>query len=157
MSDAASVAQCCEGDDGPTPGLGIVRADVLGTVVLALVSIATGVAPNDPTELASLVVAGVLFVGGCGAFAVGFVRAVGRSRTEVIDLPGLFWLTGSAPEGARRPLRALVIAQSVIAIASVAVVRPPFGVMAPVWGVGLVTLWTARHGTFPSQPPGRRA
>ncbi len=139
------------------PGEAIVRADLIGTIALAVVSIATGVAPTDATELASLIVAGVLFVGGCAAFAVGFLRAVGRSRTEVIDLPGLFWLTASAPEGARRRLRALVIAQSVIAVASVAVVRPPFGVMAPVWGVGLVTLWTGRYGTFPSQPPGRRA
>ena len=138
-------------------GQGIITADIVGTVALALVSVITGIFPDNGTEIASLVVAGVLFVGGSAIFAVGFWRALGRSRTEVVDLAGVFWLTESAPAEPARRLRWLLIAQSVVAVASVAAVRPPFGVMAPVWGIGLITLWAARYGTFPARPPGRGA
>ena len=31
---------------------------------------------------------------------------------------------------------------------SVVAVQPPFGVMAPVWGIGMLTVWGARYGTF---------
>lgn len=135
----------------------IVTADLAGTVALAVVSVITAAAPTNAAEIASLVVAGVLFVGGCGAFAAGFWRAVGRSRTEELDLPGLFWLTGSAPAEVARRMRLLVLAQSAIATSSVAVVRPPFAVMAPVWGIGLTTLWAANHGSFPARRVGRGA
>lgn len=145
------------GADRPPPGRPIVDVDGAGTVALAVVSLVTAIFPGDGSEIASLVVAGLLFVGGCGAFAVGFVRALARSRTEVVDLPGIFWLTGSAPPEVARRLRWLVIAQCAIAVVSVAVVRPPFGVMAPVWGIGLITLWAANHGTFPPRRAGRGA
>ena len=91
---------------------------------------------------------GVLFLGGCVAFALGFWRAVARSRVEVIDLAGLFYLTGSAPTRPRRLLLGLWFTQIGVAAASVVAVQPPFGVMAPVWGIGMLTVWGARYGTF---------
>ena len=51
----------------------------------------------------------------------------------------------------------LWFAQIGIAAASLAFVRPPFGVMAVVWGIGLNTAWSARHGAFPHRPGVRRA
>jgi hypothetical protein len=82
---------------------------------------------------------------------VGFVRAAGRSRTEVVDLAGLFYLTGSGPPQARRPLLGLWFAQIAVAVASVFTLQPPFGVMAPVWGIGVIALWGSRHGRFPAR------
>ncbi|MGI8754588.1 MAG: hypothetical protein ACR2MB_01760 [Acidimicrobiales bacterium] len=139
------------------PGSGILMADIVGTAALAVVSVVTGVVGNDATEVASLVVAAALFGGGCLAFAVGFWRALGRSRTEVVDLAGIFWLTGSAPAEVARRLRGLLVVQSLVAVASVAAVRPPFAIMAPVWGIGLITLWASRHATFPARPRVRGA
>jgi hypothetical protein len=43
-----------------------------------------------------------------------------------------------------------------VATVSVATVSPPFGVMAPVWGIGFLTLWSAYHGTFPERTPPAR-
>ncbi len=142
-------------------GQGIVRLNAVGTAALVL---ATGLASfweSSATDLVNLVVSGVLFLGGCVAFTMGFLSAVGRSRTEVVDLAGLFYLTGSAPRVARRSMLGLLFLQIAVAAASVIAVRPPFGVMAPVWGFGLLAVWGARHGSFPARPlldgPGRRS
>lgn len=137
---------------GPMEGQAVIRLDAIGTAVFVAVTVLAAVGEGDATDLVNLVVSGVLFLGGCAAFAVGFARAAGRSRTEIIDLAGLFYLTGSAPKEPRRLLLGLWFAQIVVAAASVAVVQPPFGVMAPVWGIGLLTVWGARHGTFPPRP-----
>ena len=93
--------------------------------------------------------AGVLFLGGCLGFGIGFLRAVGRSRTETVDLAGLFYLTGSAPPEARRAFLGLWFAQIAIAAAAIPLTDPPFAVMAPVWGIGIITWWASAHATFP--------
>ncbi len=146
---------------GEMAGGGIVRLDAVGTAVLVLVTIVASFWEGTATDLLNLVVSGALFLGGCAAFTVGFFRAVGRSRTEVVDLAGLFYLTGSAPRVARRSLLGLWFLQITTAAASVVAVQPPFGVMAPVWGIGLLAVWGSRHGSFPVRPlhdgPGRRS
>lgn len=134
------------------PGAAIVKADLAGTLALLLVTVFAALSDADAVTVANLVVAGALFVGGCATFAVGFVRAAGRSRLEVLDLAGLFYLTGSAPRSVRRVMLGSWFAQIAVAAASVVVARPPFGVMAPVFGIGLLTLWAARHGKFPVRP-----
>jgi hypothetical protein len=110
----------------------------------------------DAVGLAGLVVSTAMFCGGCVGFAIGFLRAAGRSRTEVIDLAGLFYLTGSAPRAVRRPMLGLWFAQIGVATAAIAVTDPPFAVMAPVWGIGLITWWASLHATFPTRPPPSR-
>lgn len=130
----------------------IVRIDAAGTVALVAATVAASVTDGGPAAAVNLVVATVLFLGGCVAFAVGFVRAAGRSRTEIIDLAGLFYLTGAAPRPVRRAMLGLWFTQIGVATVSVATVSPPFGVMAPVWGIGFLTLWSAYHGTFPQRP-----
>lgn len=136
-------------DGAPVAGLAIVRADQVGTVALAASTLLASVTNAGVVQVLYLVVCTVLFVAGCVAFAVGFVRAAGRSRTEVIDLAGLFYLTGAAPRPVRRMLLGLWFAQIAVAMASVASTHPPFAVMAPIWGIGVLTLWSSRHGTFP--------
>jgi hypothetical protein len=95
----------------------------------------------------------VLFAVGCAAFTWAFAVGIGRSRFELVDLGGLFFLGGGvAPARVRRAFQLALAVQVVVAVAA-AVARPftpvAFGVLAPTLGVGLMALWGARHGTFP--------
>jgi hypothetical protein len=140
----------------------LARVDLVGTAAFVAVTAAAWLAPGDAVELTNLIVSCILFVVGSAIWATGFVIAAGRSRTHVIDLAGLFYLTGSAPRPVRRFFLGLWFLQIAVAVAAVAVTNPPFGVMAPVFGIGALTLWAAAHGTFPERakvpgPGGRRS
>lgn len=130
-------------------GRRLLQVDLAGTVALALATAVAASSDATAVQVANLVVAGILFVGGCLGFAVGFARAVGRSRTEDIHLAGLFYLTGTAPLEARRAFLGAWYAQIAIAVVAIVLTSPPFAVMAPVWGIGLITWWASRHATFP--------
>ena len=135
-------------------GRGLLVADLLGTAALAVVTLLLAVSDADAVVVLGLAVAGALFLGGTVAWSIGFLRAVGRSREEQIDLAGLFYLTGSAPPETRTWFLRTWFAQMAIAAGAVAVSRPPFAVMAPVWGIGLITWWASRHATFPPRGAG---
>lgn len=138
----------------PGAGAWIVTLDAVGTAALVVSTGLAAVAGGGVPDLVNLAVSSVLFLGGCVAFGYGFLRAAGRSRTEVVDLAGLFYLTGSGPPDVRRKLLGLWFAQIAVAAASITVVHPPFGVMAPVWGIGLISVWGARHGAFAARDLG---
>ncbi|MEL7210031.1 MAG: hypothetical protein AAGK32_17680 [Actinomycetota bacterium] len=135
---------------GPTPGAELLRLDAAGTVALTVVLVAAVVLP-DSLGIVAAATALVLFAIGCGAFLWAFAIGVGRSRTEDVDIAGLFLLTGSTPREVRRRFLGLLGAQVVVAVAA-ASIRPftnvAFGVLAPVFGLGLQGLWAARHGRF---------
>ncbi len=135
-------------------GRRLLVADAVGTAALALVTVASALTDADGLVIANLIVAGVLFTGGCVGFAIGFLRAVARSRTETVDLAGLFYLTASAPTEARRAFLGLWFAQIAIAAAAIPLTDPPFAVMAPVWGIGIITWWASVHATFPPRTDG---
>lgn len=141
----------------PDAGRAIVQADLIGTAVLAAVSLITAVLPSNATEIATLIVSLVLLLGGCVAFAMGFFGAAERSRYEVLDLAGVYYLTGSAPEPIRQRMLRLWFAQIAIAAASAPFVHPPFAILAVLWGIGLNALWSSRHGAFPDRPGVPRA
>lgn len=105
-----------------------------------------------------VVVCTLLLLGGVVAAGAAFLRAIGRSRTELVDVAGLFLLLGSAPAGTRARLWGAVAASSAIGVAGAAA-RPytslAFGVLAPLWPYGLTVLWNALYGAFPDRP--RRA
>ena len=130
-------------------GRSLLVADAVGTGALALATVLSAVTEADAVQLLNLVVAGVLFLGGCVGFTVGFLKAVGRSRTETVDLAALFYLTGSAPQETRRWFLGLWFAQIAIAVLAIPLTDPPFAVMAPVWGIGVITWWAGAHATFP--------
>ncbi len=135
-------------------GRNLLVVDAIGTAAVAVVTVASALTEADAVVIFNLVVSGVLFLGGCVGFAIGFLRAVGRSRTETVDLAGLFYLTGSAPTAARRAFLGLWFAQIAIAAAAIPLTDPPFAVMAPVWGIGLITWWASGHATFPPRGDG---
>jgi hypothetical protein len=136
------------------PGPVVVRAAVTLTWVFVVAAVAGAALPTWFAGVA--VAASVLcFVLGCVAFVVGYLRAVERSRTTAIDLPGLFFLQHSAPAPVRRTLLGTLGVQIVVGLAAAAV-RPftplAFCTLAPLLGLGLATLWSASHGQFPPRP-----
>jgi hypothetical protein len=157
-----------DGEAGPAPaaapparvegapaaaGRRIVAADLTATAAFVLAS-AFGVAAKAGRAVA----AGVdlaLFAAGTVACLVAFAQAVARSRAETITVSGLFFLSGSAPRRPRAWLLGCLGVQVGVAVTA-AGLRPftslAFGVLVPVWGVGLLGLWGARHGRFPNRP-----
>jgi nitrogen fixation-related uncharacterized protein len=129
----------------------IVRFDLWTTVAFTAVQVVAAALP-DTFALVSVVVSLVLFLVGSLAFLWGFAVAIGRSQYEVVTLGGLFFLgEDTAPADIRRALRVLLAVQVVVAVVA-ASVRPfselAFGILVPMLGLGLITLWAARHGRF---------
>jgi hypothetical protein len=139
----------------------IVRASWLGTAVLA-VAAALAVVWPDTLAVPYAAVAIVFFLAGCAAFVWSYGIAVGRSRAEELSVAGIWMLSGSTRAPIRRHLLGALAVQVVIVVAA-ASIRPftavAFGVLAPMYGLGLAGLWGARHGTFPARedPRGRRS
>jgi hypothetical protein len=131
----------------------VVSAALWGTAVFAGSAGSAAVWP-DALALPSLVVAVVLFALGCVAFVRALLVAARRSRRQTVDLAGLFFLSGCAPTGVRVRLLGAFGAEVVVALAT-ASIRPftalAFGVLVPVYGLGLCGLWAATAGTFPSR------
>jgi hypothetical protein len=129
----------------------LIRASVYGTIAFTVVAVAAAIAP-DALAVVAVVADLVLFTAGCACFALALLRAADRSREDELTLPGLFWLTGSAPAEVRKWLLGSFVVEVVVAFAT-AGARPftglAFGILVPVYGLGLVGLWGARAGTFP--------
>jgi hypothetical protein len=143
--------------EAPLPGRTIITVDTVGTVVFALTAGLEAIVLRPWTETIGIAVALGLFLVGCLAFFAGYLGAIQRSRTDDISIADLVLLGGStAPHSVRHRLNLLLIAQVVIAAATAAA-RPfttlAFGVLAPVFGLGLNSLWAARHGQFPPRKP----
>jgi hypothetical protein len=147
--------QAAGGDAAPADaGRGIVVWNRWATVLFVVVSVGAAIAP-DPLERVSVPVDLVLFALGCGAFLWAYALAISRSRFEIITMGGVFFLTGGvAPKAVAFELRIALAVQTVVAVA-VAAARPftalAFSVLVPMFGLGMMALWGARHGTFPSR------
>jgi hypothetical protein len=78
------------------------------------------------------------------ALGLAFVR---NARGDDIVLPTLFLLTGDVP----RDVRWNLLGSFALSIIVAAVTGPanPFGWLVPMFTLGLVGLWGARHGTYP--------
>lgn len=97
-------------------------------------------------------VALLLFAAGMVAFLWAYGIAVSRSRAAVIGVGGLYFLAGDvAPTSVRHHLMAALALQTLTALVT-AGLRPysslAFGVLVPMFGLGLSGLWGARHGSF---------
>lgn len=125
--------------------------DATATVLFGFATLAAAALGGDAVVLVNLVVCAALFVVGSLIWMWGFVRAAARSRDDVVDLAGLFYLTGTAPSSVRRYFLGAWFAQMVIAALAIPFTSPPFGVMVPVFGIGVLTLWGASRGTFPAR------
>jgi hypothetical protein len=134
----------------------ITRLDWVGTGVFTVTAGLAAVAPSGAVDAAAFAVAVVLFAAGAVAFGLAFFRAASRSRTELIGVAQLFFLSGGiAPVDIRRSLRGAFAVQVVVALATAAA-RPysslAAGTLVPLYGLGLTGMWAARHATFPPRP-----
>jgi hypothetical protein len=140
-----------EGDlDAELPGAALINFSWAGTALYAALALAGTIAP-DSFGVSTAAVAGVLFVIGCVVFLWAYAVAVSRSRKDLIGIGGLYFLAGTAPKLVRFRLRLSFAIEIVAAIASSSI-RPftlmAFGFLVPVYGLGMMGLWGARHGTF---------
>ena len=139
-------------------GRRIVIVSWIGTAMLAVTAVAGDIAPHT-LDVPALLVALAMFFGGIVAFVWAYAVAVGRSRESEIGLSGVYGLAGSAPRPVQIRLFGSFAAQVAVAIATAAV-RPystlSFGVLAVMWGLGLVGLWGAKYGAFPPRRPDAR-
>ena len=109
-----------------------------------------------------IVVSLVLFVVGLPAFMAAYLIAIGRSRQDAIGMGGLYFLAGTAPRRVQRHLLGAVVVQTLTAVvtASIGIASVQgdtsnplaFGVLVPLFGLGLAGLWGARYGTFAPRP-----
>lgn len=136
-------------------GSGIVRLAVGGTIVLGISGLLAAIFQGAFSAI-YVGIAAVEFVVGTIVFVLAFLRAIDRSRTETIGVGGLFFASGTAPAKVQVVLMLSLTAQVVISIA-VAWARLytalAFGVLAPMWALGLTGLWVAAYGTFPERVP----
>jgi hypothetical protein len=128
----------------------IQRASWAGTIVFVVVA-ALAAVWTGTFDVVFLVVTLGLFLAGTVAFLWAYAVAIQRSRTEEIVVANLFFLQGSAPTPVRRSLLGSAGVEVVAAFAAAAV-RPytalAFGILVPMYGIGLAGLWGARRGEF---------
>jgi hypothetical protein len=131
----------------------VVRPAVWGTVAFAIVSL-VGVTGGSGAAAFVIVFDVILFALGVLAFVRTLLVAAERSRTEELSVAGIWFLAG-APTPIRVWLLGALAAQIVIGLAAGMAQPEPgaFGVLVPVYGLGLCGLWSVRSGTF---PPRRR-
>jgi hypothetical protein len=136
-------------------GSRLIRANAIGTGVFVIAAF-SGAARAGLARSVAAIVAALLFMLGCAAFLWAVWLAIQRSRTDNVGMGGLFFLVGGvAPGQVRRPMTALLAVQVVVGIvaaAATARVKPftplAFGVLVPMYGMGLSGLWAARFGRF---------
>jgi hypothetical protein len=144
-------------------GQALIVASWVGTGLFALVAIPAAAAPGTFAPFL-IVVSLALFLAGTVVFALAYLTAIGRSREVLIGMGGLFFLAGgTAPLRVSRHLIGSFAAQCVVAVATTLVglftvpadVTNPvaFGVLVPIYGLGLAGLWSARYGAFAERPP----
>ena len=132
----------------------IVRLSAIGTELFVLLGIQASILPDVVAPFVALAL--VEFFIGLAVFVWAFLVAVDRSRTENIGIGGLFFASGSAPRDVQVLLVGSLVVQTVASIvfASIRLYTPlAFGVLAPMWSLGLTGLWVARHGVFPPRQP----
>ena len=154
------------------PGERIVRTDLIGTAVFAVSAIVSAVVFTNPVRVAAVVVALVLFAIGIFGFIWSYITAVQRSRSDNIAVAQLYFLaSGSTPRRVKRLMLGALAVQIVVAVAT-AVARSTtegrsgstlaFGILVPMFGLGVNGLWCSRHGSFsarvlPATPPAEPA
>ncbi len=133
----------------------LVRVDVVSTALFAAAAVGASVAP-DVLQVPYAALSMLLFAVGTVAFLWAFGVAVARSRDEYVSTTGVFFLTGGVLTGAPRTrLLACLAAQTVVAVAAASVqlyTAAAFGIMAPMFGLGLAGLAGARFGRFEARP-----
>lgn len=136
----------------------LVRINIFGTGIFVVSAIAAAVVFTPVFRALGVVVAVVLFGVGVAAFIWGYFTAVQRSRYDNISVASLFLLLGDVADSKVRRLMngCLVVQVSCGLITALARTSTEgrsgstlaFGVLVPLFGIGLNGLWASRHGKF---------
>jgi hypothetical protein len=137
----------------------IVRSNILFTGVFTVLTLVAAWLFTPGLRGMIVAVDLALFAIGCFAFIWSYFSAVQRSRTDEISVAGLFALTGGvAPRRITLVMNSCLSAQVVVGLIG-AIVRSStdgragstlaFGVLVPIFGLGLNGLWSSRLGVFP--------
>ena len=148
------------GVPSPLPGAAVVRADLLGTAVF-LVALAVAVPLRNHRFAQYLIgaVSMVLFAIGVASTLWAYTRALDRSRVEEVGVANLYLLTGAtAPKVIGRTMTMALVVQIAAALggAWAGVVgldegqlnALAFGVLVPMFGIGMNGVWAALHGSY---------
>ena len=147
-------------DDTPNPGGRVVRLDLAGTAAF-LVALAIAV-PLRSHRFAQFLIGGVsmvLFAMGVATTLWAYTRALDRSRVQEVGVANLYLLTGdTAPKAVGRTMHLALLVQVLAAVAGawIGVVgldkgelnALAFGVLVPMFGIGMNGVWAARHGSY---------
>ena len=128
-------------------GHGIAVASWIGDALFAVTAIpvAVGVdAFDDPAVVVALLLFFASLVVWCWALGLA---AVCTTRGDDVQVTSLFLLEGRVPSRVRWMLYGSFLVCLAITIGTAA--ANPFGVLVPMWPLGLVGLWGARHGVYP--------
>lgn len=135
-------------------GEAIISASLVTTAVFTVASVLATAFP-DSLRIPVAILDCVLFAAGIGTFLLAFGRAVNRSREEVVDILGVFFLRSEvAPREVRVRLLGAFALQVVVAVTSASIrlyTAVAFGILVPMLGLGLCGLWGARYGRFPAR------
>ena len=121
---------------------------IFGVVILA------AAAAGGRLDFLAMVVSLVFFALGCAVFLWAFVVVAERSRTEELSVAGAFMLA----EGVDRLHRFIFWSQlgvqtlAAFIAAGIRLYSPTaFGILVPVFGLGMMSLWGAKHARFPAK------
>ncbi len=136
------------------------RANLAGTA-LFLVALACAIPfrTHRPAQVLIVVVSLLLFAVGIATSLWAYSTALERSRSEEVGVANLFLLSGqTAPTPVKRAMSLALAAQVVAALvgASVGVAglqenqlnALAFGVLVPMFGIGMNGAWAARYGSY---------
>lgn len=141
-------------------GARLVRADVAGTLLfVAALAVAVPLRDERFAQVLIAVVSGVLFAIGIAASLWAYVSALERSRAEEVGVANLYLLTGdTAPRDVKRLMLGMLTLQVVAALAGAIVGVAgldeselnalAFGVLVPMFGIGMNGAWAARYGSY---------
>jgi hypothetical protein len=128
-------------------GRGIIVASWVGDVLFAVTAIpvALGVdAFDDPSVVVALLLFFASLVVWCWALGLAAVRT---TRGDDVQVWSLFLLEGRVPARVRWHLYGAFVVCLAITVGTAS--ANPFGVLVPMFPLGLVGLWGARHGVYP--------
>lgn len=144
----------------PSAGARWVRADVVGTAVFTVV-IAVGIPLRDERSMQIAVgaVSMLLFAIGAATGLWAYVAALERSRVDEIGVANLYLLTGpTAPKRTKLAMTLALVGQVAIALTGAIIGASglsgdevnalAFGILVPMYGIGLNGMWAVRHGAF---------
>ena len=139
-------------------GQAILNWSWFGTAVFTLTAFSATVWP-DAFEWLNVVVSLTLFAVGAVVMVWALVIAVERSRHHLIGIAGLYFAAGSAGSRVQSILLGSLAVEIAVALTTAAIrsyTPAAFGLLAPIWALGLTGLWCARYGQFEERDEDRK-